>query len=214
MYFIKTPYCRFFPSRLNLDVSIALFGYVLFSSLSLLASPAVYVSTAYLALTLVSFWIVLQFITNLDTKSYETGFKVYALLTTGLLVWFAVYDYVPGERLGNNTKILNPNSIALVAASAALTAMAFRRIVLRVCILGSAIVILILTGSRASTLSAVLGLTIIGIVRMRGTTLGRKIFFIGAVAAICLAGAYFSDEVVDACCVTHAGEVRFGPRSA
>ena len=71
--------------------------FVMHLTLSSFMSPVALLSTGYVVLTLAGIFLALQFNSNLDAEQYEQGLKVFALLTTGLLVGFAWYDYVPGH---------------------------------------------------------------------------------------------------------------------
>jgi hypothetical protein len=93
--------CRFVPRSMPFAATGGLILFGMASALSSFMSPVALLSTGYLVLTLAGIWLALQFNSSLDADQYEQGLKVFAFLTTGLLVGFAWYDYVPGVRLGN-----------------------------------------------------------------------------------------------------------------
>ena len=161
--------CNFVPHAMPLAATggLVLFGMV--SALSSFMSPVALLSSGYVVLTLAGIFLALQFNTNLDAEEYEWGLKVFAVLTTGLLVGFAWYDYVPGTRLGNGKDILNPNTIGLVSVSVFLAAMSIRTWALRLTVMGAIAWIIVLTSSRAAAVAAVVGLAMIVWLRLRAS---------------------------------------------
>ncbi len=135
---------------------LTLFG--LFCALSSFVSRAPLESAQYTVLTFLTIMVVLQFNTNLDAIHYETGLKVYAVLGSILVCGFALYDYVPGVRLGGGKGVLNPAAFALTPASVFMAAMMFRRAIIRIPILVAMGVVIYLTGARASAVAALIGL--------------------------------------------------------
>jgi O-antigen ligase len=163
--------CRFFPRSMPLAATGGLILFGLAATLSSFMSPVALLSTGYVVLTLTGIWLALQFNSNLDADQYERGLKVFALLTTGLLVGFAWYDYVPGVRLGNGKNILNPNTIGLVSVSVLLAAMSIRTLMFRLVVMGLIAGIIVLTSSRTAAVAAVVGLGMIVWLRLRA---GRR----------------------------------------
>lgn len=174
LYFVFSRY-SFFPARIRNGILFSLFGFLLFSFFSSFVSPVPIVSVSFVGLSVISIWISLQFVSSMDSEQLEIGLKVYAFIITGILVVFSIYDYVPGDRLGNGKQILNPNSIGVVAISAALSTMAIRMWLARYIMLFMILVILYLTGSRASLLSTLFGLFIIGMQRTSSSRIGTKV---------------------------------------
>src|SRR5262245_28272347 len=158
---------RFVPYFPPIGASLALATFVVFCGLSSIVSRAGYESIGYTALTAVTFWIVLQFNTNLTTEQVERGLKLYAGLMAVLLVGFAVYYYVPGSRLGLGKSVLNPNAVALVAMSPFLAAMAIRLLPLRLVVMGVLGTVIVLTGSRAAAVASLAGVLVVYMVRLR-----------------------------------------------
>lgn len=158
---------RFIPRALSPASSIALAAFGLFCVLSSFVSPSGVDSAGYAVLTMLACWIVLQFNTNLDVVQLERGLKFYSFLMAGLIVGFALYDYVPGTRLGAGKSILNPNTVALVAMSPFLAAMAIRLKPLRIALMALLGAVIVLTGSRAATVAAIIGLIVCSIIRLR-----------------------------------------------
>lgn len=166
---------RFIPLRPSIASGTAMSVFLVFSLLSVLFSPDTIQSTAYVVLTLVGGWICLQFISGIDRLHLETAFKIYSLLMTIMLLTFTAWDYVPGLRLGVGRDVLNPNSIAMIAISPLLAGMAYRTLLFRYSIVSALFVVIYLTGSRASALSSVMGLLIIGTLRTSVGSLKTKV---------------------------------------
>lgn len=187
---------RFVPRRLPGDSQIAILLFGLSCGLSAFVSPAIYESTGYVVLTLMTMLIALQFNSNLSTGDYVSGLKIYAVLIAGMLVWFSVFDYVPGTRLGNGKEILNPNTVALVAMSGALSALAFNSSIVRTGIILPMTVIIVLTGSRASALATLAAISIAAYSRLHNwrslitpSTLLMSVLLLAA-------GLYYADNIV------------------
>ncbi|NOU11230.1 MAG: O-antigen ligase family protein [Nitrospira sp.] len=178
--------CRFVPDAMSMlgTVAVVLFG--IFSILSSFFSPVALLSSGYVVLTLLGLWLALQFNSNLDAEQYEQGLKLFAVLTTGLLVAFAWYDYVPGTRLGTGKNILNPNTIALVSTSVFMAAMAIRTLAIRLVVMGLITTVIVLTGSRAAAIAVVLGLAATGWLRLRSH--GRPVLLLFGLGCLFIAG--------------------------
>lgn len=189
--------CRFVPDSMSFIGTVAALLFAAFSVLSSFFSPVALLSAGYVVLTLVGLWLALQFNTNLDSEQYEQGLKIFAVLTTGLLVGFAWYDYVPGTRLGTGKKILNPNTIALVAASALMAAMAIRTLAVRVVVMGVVATVVVLTGSRAAAIAIVMGLVVTGWLRLRSRGGPVLIFAAVGLLAVVGIGAMYGGQVYD-----------------
>jgi O-antigen ligase len=178
--------CRFFPRSMSFAATGGLILFGLAAALSSFMSPVALLSTGYLVLTLVGIWLALQFNSNLDAEQYEQGLKVFALLTTGLLVAFAWYDYVPGTRLGNGKDVLNPNTIGLVSVSVLLAAMSIKTLALRLALMGPIAGIIVLTSSRTAAIAAVVGLGMIVWLRLRARR--RPVLLIAGIGLILVVG--------------------------
>ncbi|MFM8331382.1 MAG: O-antigen ligase family protein [Candidatus Methylumidiphilus sp.] len=194
LYFIGSKH-KFKPTKIRTGSLIAICIFFLFSILSSFASPTPFTSLAFIGLTIASTLISLQFLSNIDSRQLEGGMKLYALLMGIILLLFTLYDYAPGERLGEGKKILNPNSIAMVAFSASLAAMAFRNIILRYVIFSELFIIIYLTGSRGSAAGAMLGLAAITLMRMQGSKISTKAAFLLIMALVLTSGLYFWDVI-------------------
>lgn len=184
-------HCRFFPRSMPLAATGGLMLFGIASVLSSFMSPVALLSTGYLVLTLAGIWLALQFNSSLDADQYEQGLKVFALLTTCLLVAFACYDYVPGARLGNGKNILNPNTIGLVSVSVLLAAMAIKTLALRLVVMGPIAAIIVLTSSRTAAVAAAVGVAMTVWLRLRARK--RPVLLmvgIGVLLAACVALAY------------------------
>ena len=188
--------CRFVPSGFSMGTIVGLVVFGIFCGFSALVSQAPLESTRYTGLTILAIIVALQFNTNLDAAQYEWGMKTYAVIMAALVLGFALYDYVPGHRLGGGKEILNPASFALVTMSVAITAMAIRSAMVRIAILFTMGAVIYLTGARASALAAMFGLAIILFSRRRiagtsGYVLLGACVVIGAALA-----AYYSESVI------------------
>jgi O-antigen ligase len=178
--------CHFFPRSMSFAATGGLILFGLAAALSSFMSPVALLSTGYVVLTLAGIWLALQFNSNLDAEQYERGLKVFALLTTGLLVGFAWYDYVPGTRLGNGKDVLNPNTIGLVSVSVLLAAMSIRMLLLRLVVIGPIAAIIVLTSSRTAAVAAVVGLGMIVWLRLRARR--RPVLLIAGIGLILVVG--------------------------
>lgn len=179
--------CSFVPHAMSPAATGGLILFGIASALSSVMSPVALISTGYVVLTLTGIWLALQFNSNLNGDQYEWGLKVFALLTTGLLVGFAWYDYVPGTRLGNGKGILNPNTIGLVSVSVFLAAMSFRTWVLRLAVMGAIAGIIVLTSSRAAAGASLVGLAMIVWLRLRASR--QPVLLLAAIGLLVAVGA-------------------------
>jgi O-antigen ligase len=178
--------CSFVPRSMPVAATCGLILFGMASSLSSFMSPVALLSTGYVVLTLAGIWLALQFNSNLDAEQYEWGLKIFAVLTTGLLVGFAWYDYVPGTRLGNGKDVLNPNTIGLVSVSVFLAAMSIRTLALRLAIMGPIAGIIVLTSSRAAAVAAVVGLGMVVWLRLRAR--GRPVLLLAGIGLLLAVG--------------------------
>ncbi len=187
---------RFVPAGFSSGTIAALALFGLFCGLSSFVSHAPLESVQYTVLTMLTVLVILQFNTNLDAAQYETGLKVYALLGSMLVCGFALYDYVPGVRLGSGKGILNPAAFALITASVFMTAMMIRQAIVRLPLLVIMGTVIYLTGARASAVAALFGLGVILFARRRiaGTT-GYTVLFFCIVFCGALA-AYYGEVVL------------------
>jgi O-antigen ligase len=176
----------FVPQSMPLVATGALVLFGLVSALSSFMSPVPLLSTGYVVLTLSGIWLALQFNSNLDAEQYEQGLKLFALLTTVLLVGFAIYDYVPGTRLGNGKNVLNPNTIGLVSISVLLAAMSIRMLAVRLAVMAPIALIIILTGSRAAAVAAVVGVGMVLWLRLRARR--RPVLLIAGICLLMVVG--------------------------
>lgn len=178
--------CRFVPQSMPLAATGGLILFGMASAISSFMSPVALLSTGYVVLTLAAIWLALLFNSNLDAAQYEWGLKVFAVLTAGILVGFAWYDYVPGMRLGNGKDVLNPNTIGLVSTSVLLAAMSIRMLALRLVVMGPIAGIIVLTSSRAAAVAAVVGLAMIVWLRLRARR--RPVLLIAGIVLILTVG--------------------------
>lgn len=188
---------RFMPRLPAPGRFMALLFFVLFGALSILASPVMFQSIAYFCMTLAGFLLAMQFNSSLNPRQYERGLKIFSVLTTAVLILFALYDYKPGLRLGNGRDILNPNAISIVGVSAVLAAYAIRTAIMRYLVAAAGITVIALTGSRASMVAALAGLFIIFLIRLKGVKTRTKFAIFGSIAVVTLIGGYFSDVLLD-----------------
>src|SRR5262245_26367024 len=188
--------CRFVPSGFTSGTIAGLVVFGLCCGLSSLGSRAALESINYTLLTVLTALMVLQFNSNLDAKHYETALKSYAVLMAALVSGFAVYDYMPGSRLGGGKGILNPASFALVTMSVLIAAMAIRRTIVRVPILVAMGTVIFLTGARASAVAALFGLAVTMVSRRRiAGARGYALLMLCVVVGAALT-AFYSDVVI------------------
>lgn len=188
---------RFIPRLPTPGRFIAMLFFVLFGALSIFASPVMFQSIAYFCMTLAGFLLVMQFNSNLSHEQYERGLKIFSILTAATLIMFALYDYKPGLRLGNGRDILNPNAISIVGVSAVLAAYAIRTAIIRYLVAVSGIIVIALTGSRASMVAALAGLFIIFLIRLKGVKTRTKLVIFGSIAIVIMVGSFFSDVLLE-----------------
>ena len=158
---------RFVPVGFGSETILGLTLFGLFCGLSSFVSRAPLESTQYTVLTILTIVVVLQFNSNLDAEQYEIGLKCYAVLAAALVGAFALYDYVPGRRLGGGKEILNPASFALITMSVFVASMAIRRAFVRITIMIGMGTVIYLTGARASAVAALIGLGLTLVLRRR-----------------------------------------------
>lgn len=188
--------CRFIPSGFSTGTIVGLAVFGIFCGVSALVSQAPLESARYTALTILTVIVVLQFNTNLDPAQYERGMKTYAVVMTILVSGFALYDHVPGRRLGGGREILNPASFALVTMSVFVTAMAIRRAIVRIPILVAMGTVIYLTGARASALAAMVGLAVTLFSRRRTAGTSGYLLLISCVVVGIALVAYYGEVVV------------------
>lgn len=193
-YFLLSP-CRFVPHGFSpgMIAGLALFG--IFCGLSSFFSPAPLESVQYVALTILTVLVVLQFNTNLNAAQYEIGVKFYAVLGSILVSGFSLYDYVPGVRLGGGKGILNPASFALITMSVFVTAMMIRRAIIRLAILVGMGTVIYLTGTRASAVAALIGLAVTLFLRRRTAGTEGHVVLVFCVLVGGVVAAYYGDAV-------------------
>jgi len=158
LYFIFSKH-RFLPSAITRKSLIALIIFLFFSILSSFFSSIMLTSTLYWLLTVFSIFICLQFISALDFESLELGLKFYAIALTLEMLGFSVWEYVPGIRLGEAHRILEPALIGMICLSATIAAMAFKWKLIRFSLIFILICIIYLTGSRAPMLATIFGIS-------------------------------------------------------
>jgi O-antigen ligase len=141
-------------------------------------------------MTLAAMLIALQFNTNLDPRQLELGLKTYALISVVLLIIYAIGHRKAGLRLGDETKSLGSNAIGVMCVSAVLAAAAVRTLAIRIPLMASAGFILYLTGSRASSVFMIIGLTLILLSRIKTLTTWQKIALAGFALAAIIVSAY------------------------
>jgi len=187
--------CKFKPPKLRTGNFTALCIFFLFSLFSSFASPVPFNSFAFITLTIASTLIALQYLNNMDNRQLEQGLKLYSFLMAIILLAFSAYDYVPGERLGEGRRILNPNSIAMVAFSATLASTAFRNLLIRYALFSLLFAIIYLTGSRASAVGTLLGAGVITFFRVRGSKGTTKILFFIFLVLVAIGVGYYGEKI-------------------
>jgi len=187
---------RFIPYPINRSCLFSLLTFLFFSMISIFFSAVMLTSTAYWLLTIFSIWICLQFISSLNLKQIELGLKIYAVLLSGLMTGFSIWEYVPGVRLGEGHRILEPAMIGMISLSAIMAAMAIRWKLIRFSLIAILLLIVYLTGSRAPTLAAILGIITISHLRTKASGTALKLIIYFCVIVCIISFAAFSDEIL------------------
>ena len=182
---------RIIPARVTTGRIIALALFALFTIGSIGISPTPDVSLTYFILTLMAILLALQFNAALSPEALEKGLKISSVLILSCLLVFTFYEYTPGYRLGNARGIMNPNAIGIVAISVMITGMVHRKVMFQaiIVVLGGAVIFL--TGSRATGISALLGLAVIFALRYQSASFKRKGAVIAAVIVLSCVGVFF-----------------------
>lgn len=187
--------CSFIPRFPRKDQIAALSILFIFACLSVSVSPVALESLAYLLLTFAAFFLSLQFHSNMDEKGFLQGLRIFALFGGFLIIGFAVYDYRSGQRLGNGTDILNPNTVAIISAGIILAATCIRRIILRFMLMLPLMAALVLTGSRTSAIATFLALIVVFWIRSKSIEGRKKIVIWGLISVSVLMFAFNTDFV-------------------
>jgi len=194
VYFLFSKH-KFFPARIKRSILVALNLFLLFSFISIFFSAVMFMSTAYWLLTIISIWITLQFVSALDLKQLELGFKIYVILLTGQMAAFSFWEYVPGVRLGEARRVMEPAMIGMICLSGIMASMAIRWKVIRFSILAVLFFIVYLTGSRAPALAALFGLSIIFYLRTRASGISGQLG-IGFLVILSIVGLFeFASDI-------------------
>jgi O-antigen ligase len=169
--------------------------FLFFALISVFVSKAMITSFAYLALTIVSIWICLLFINSLDAQKLERGLKVYAFLITVQLVGFSIWEYIPGHRLGEGRRIIEPGTLGMIAMSGIFAAMAYRVKLFRYAVVVTLVIIIYLTLSRAPALGTLIGLATIYFERTRASGTSVKLFAIVILCISVIGVMIYLDEI-------------------
>lgn len=143
-------------------------GLAVFGGISVFVSPSVYMSLGYWMLTLIGFYVAINFSLRLDAIEYTRALRIYVLLMLPMLIGLAWHEYAPGLRLGEVNGLLNPNALSLVTVSVAVVACIFRNRLLRYALIAPSVAIIYLAGSRASAIAVLAAWTIVLLVKQRG----------------------------------------------
>jgi O-antigen ligase len=195
--------CSFIPRAPDIDRLIAIYVFVIFGGFSVCISEDVWLSLSYFLMTLLVFFIALQFNTNLTVEQFERGLKLYSVLSTMLLVLYAIWGLKTGVRLGDEVKSFGSNAVAVMTVSSILSAMAIRTIIIRLLVMVPGIAVLYLTGSRTSAVFMLIALFIIFWKQTKVLSLWNKLVVIGIVSLLLGCGVIYSEFIV------HHGEKFF-----
>lgn len=172
------------PKRLTTNELIAVTFFFIAVLLSSIVSIDKINTALFFVLTIFVFIIILQFKKNLTSVQYIVGLRTYSFTALIIALMFALYDYRPGVRLGNGTDILNPNAISIILMSIAISAMAFKAKLVRVCVAALAVYLLYLTGSRTSLVSMVIGVAVfVYYTSLTSTKINKYLFYLIVVIA-------------------------------
>lgn len=154
---------RLVPRGIDRTTLVLLFIFALIATLSCVVSPIPIVSLGFVAATLAGIYVAMLFSTTLTEQDVSLGLKLYTLLTIAALITYAWYDHrnFEGYRLGEGTSTMNPNSIGMVAMSAAIAAFSFRNLIIRLTLLAPSFWVIYATGSRAAAVATILATAIV-----------------------------------------------------
>jgi O-antigen ligase len=153
---------RIFPTSYGLLDYFVLGVFSVFSVLSCGLSPVPIFSIGYFAITIAGIYLAQVINTHLSDPALTASLKIYALLMSVLLLVLLYLELSTSGtlRLGRETDILNPNSIAMLAMSVAVAGLIFKRMLLLVLCQIVGLVTIYLTGSRAAALGALIAIAI------------------------------------------------------
>lgn len=153
---------RLFPAAYGvLDYGL-LGAFSLFAILSCAFSPVPIFSIGYFAITIVAIYMAQIINTHLSDQTMALALKLYAWLMASLLL-LLIYTELSSHgsvRLGRETDILNPNAIAMIAMSLAVTGFIFDRIMFLILCQSIGLTTIYFTGSRAAALGALIAISI------------------------------------------------------
>ena len=138
-----------------------------------------------------------MFNSNARDVDIMVGLKFYSFITAIVLGLFAFFYYVPGVRLAEHSGTLNPNAIALVSASVILSGMAYRNLIVKIVVVGLASIVLVLTGSRASAIAAIVGVGLIFYRKILKQSLGVRVVILVVAILSIVAVIAVSGTIVD-----------------
>jgi len=176
---------------------VLLTGFFLSACISCFSSSTPWLSVAYVCLTVVATFTILQFKHLVAVDQYLTAFRWYAVPAIVVVVGFWFVYREPGVRLGLNTGI-SPNAIALVCISVAIACMSFRRLVVR---LGTATLIgmvIYATGSRTAAVAAATGVILFLLVDRRLSLRQRTVFSAAIIFSAVIGMAWYAGPVTTA----------------
>lgn len=153
---------RIFPAAYGVLDYLLLAAFSVFAILSCALSPVPIFSIGYFGITIAGIYLAQVINTHLSDHALTVSLKTYALLMA-VLLFSLLYIEVSshGElRLGRETDILNPNSIAMLAMSVAVAGLVFDRALLLVLCQAVGLVTIYLTGSRAAALGALIAIAV------------------------------------------------------
>jgi O-antigen ligase len=153
---------RIFPAAYGVIDYLLLGTFSLFAILSCAFSPVPIFSIGYFAITIAGIYLAQLINTHLSDHTLAVSLKIYAILTTCLLLSLLFIEVSShGElRLGRETDILNPNSIAMLAMSVAVAGLVFDRMFLLGLCQVVGLITIYLTGSRAAALGALIAIAV------------------------------------------------------
>lgn len=184
------------PRNIGPTALISLIVFLMASLLSAFVSSNPIYSFSFALLSFIAILFAIALNQRCGHEGLSIGMRVYAVIGCGTLVWLALRDYAPGVRLGQYNGLLNPNSTALIAMSVALCAAAFKVTVIRYAIMVAALVVLILTGSRTSTIATVAGLGIVTWYAVRAGDGRARIVFTIMLLLLGLLGVMYRGAII------------------